>query len=98
MSFPIIGITCCFDADSGRLWLHKNYADAVVDAGGVPIILPALISGEMIYKILDICLSLKIKKPVKHMQNAPKYYPTHTITIASDSLLNKILKCKKSDC
>ncbi|MCL0071908.1 gamma-glutamyl-gamma-aminobutyrate hydrolase family protein, partial [Peptococcaceae bacterium] len=66
MSFPIIGITCCFDADSGRLWLHKNYADAVVDAGGVPIILPALISGEMIYKILDICLSLKIKKPVKH--------------------------------
>ena len=60
MSFPIIGITCCFDADSGHLWLHRNYVEAVIDAGGVPIILPVLISGEMVYKILDICLSLKI--------------------------------------
>ena len=96
MSFPIIGITCCFDTDSGRLWLHRNYVEAVIDAGGVPIILPVLISGEMVYKILDICLSLKIKKTVKHMQNAPRYYPTHAITIASNSLLNKILKCKKA--
>jgi len=29
------------------------------------------------------------------MQKVPRYHPTHTIYIAADSLLNKILKCKK---
>ncbi len=40
---PLIGITCDYDsADPGRFWLREDYAAAVLDAGGMPVLLAPL--------------------------------------------------------
>jgi len=40
---PLIGITCDYDpADSPRFWLKEQYAAAVLDAGGTPVLLAPL--------------------------------------------------------
>lgn len=40
---PLIGITCDYDsADPGKFWLREEYAAAVLDAGGMPVLLAPL--------------------------------------------------------
>ncbi len=39
---PLIGITCSGDGKSGGLSLNTRYAESVVEAGGLPLIIPAL--------------------------------------------------------
>jgi putative glutamine amidotransferase len=40
---PLIGITCDYDpADPSKFWLREEYAAAVLDAGGVPVLLAPL--------------------------------------------------------
>jgi putative glutamine amidotransferase len=40
---PLIGITCDYDsADPGKFWLREEYAAAVHDAGGMPVLLAPL--------------------------------------------------------
>ena len=161
MALPIIGITCCFDEDNGRVWLSRHYLEAVVAAGGVPLILPIVAPLVVIDQLLTVCSGLllpgggdidpllfgqqpqpasgeicprcdrfeleitrqaleikmpilgicrgaqvlnvaaggticqdityKIKEPLKHSQQAPRYHPTHNINIVADSLLAQIL-------
>ncbi|MBM7855360.1 putative glutamine amidotransferase [Desulfohalotomaculum tongense] len=161
MSLPVIGITCCFDEDTGRVWLSKYYIEAVAAAGGVPLILPVLAPNYHVRRMLALCQGLllpgggdidpllfgeepqpgsgeicprcdhfeleiaqkaleegmpilgicrgaqvlnvaaggtvcqditsEIKKPLKHSQQAPRWYPTHTVTVTAGSLLEKIL-------
>ena len=40
---PLIGITCDYDsADPGKFWLREEYAAAVLEAGGMPVLLAPL--------------------------------------------------------
>jgi putative glutamine amidotransferase len=40
---PLIGITCDYDpADPGKFWLREQYGVAVLDAGGMPVLLAPL--------------------------------------------------------
>lgn len=56
---PIIGIECSTEPDpsnlrtKGTLSLNWNYADAVADAGGVPILIPPQADPAEIVRILD---------------------------------------------
>lgn len=51
---PLIGITCSVEADGRRFFINKQYAAAVAEAGGAPLLLPALAGMEAVYiKVLD---------------------------------------------
>lgn len=52
---PVIGITPAFETISSRLFLRSNYLEAVVRAGGLPVILP-LTSAEADVEELVILL------------------------------------------
>ena len=40
MSRPIIGVTCDYDIDKQTSQLHRGYYDAIVEAGGLPVLIP----------------------------------------------------------
>lgn len=42
---PLIGITCSYDQKEGRFFLPEAYTQAVIKAGGVPVIMPG--AGEI---------------------------------------------------
>ncbi|WP_066638298.1 gamma-glutamyl-gamma-aminobutyrate hydrolase family protein [Desulfolucanica intricata] len=155
---PVIGITCAEDEVQGRAFLARPYYEAVVEAGGVPLLIPAVREVEEVLRVLDglifsgggdvdplffgeeplpesgeispdrdlvelklakkamsmgipilgICrgaqvlniaaggtiyqdISLGYKTPLKHSQQAPRWYPTHTINIDEESILAKLL-------
>ena len=51
--YPIIGISCGFNPD-GDYFLRRQYCDAVARAGGVPVILPPVLSEvEVAENVLD---------------------------------------------
>lgn len=161
MILPIIGVTCCFDNNQGRLWLSENYINAVLNAGGIPVILPVLAPGYQITPMLDMCNGLLlpgggdidpllfgeeplpangeicpqrdsfeieitkqalakgvpilgicrgaqvlnvaaggtvcqdikgiIANPLKHSQEAPRWYPTHTVVPVAGTLFESIV-------
>ncbi|SFJ06972.1 gamma-glutamyl-gamma-aminobutyrate hydrolase family protein [Thermoflavimicrobium dichotomicum] len=157
---PLIGITLSFDQES-RFCLSRYYTDAVIKAGGVPILIPHLLESRQLEKVMHqvdglilsgggdmdpsffgeephvglgeidpdrdqselelVRLSLALKKPllaicrgcqvlnvalggdlyqdlhsqkellIKHQQEAPRSYPTHSIQVDEKSLLARIL-------
>lgn len=163
---PLIGISCSYDLAEGRYFMPEAYVDAVIESGGIPLILPGAGSiksvtpyiravkglvlagggdidpkyfneephpnlGEvtpdrdrfeiMLVKtalnrnipILGICRGIQIlnvacggtliqhipaevKKPVKHFQTAPRWYPTHRVLIDKSSQLGQILKARSA--
>jgi putative glutamine amidotransferase len=54
---PLIGISA--DADAERFWLRRTYIEAVIQAGGVPVILPcrAELAGAFVQRCDGILLS-----------------------------------------
>lgn len=54
---PIIAITPTFDKDTNKYALNKDYANAVTQTGGIPII-PAFYDENLIPDILDFCNGL----------------------------------------
>ena len=40
MKRPIIGIVPLYDDEKESLWMLPGYMDGIVDAGGIPIMLP----------------------------------------------------------
>jgi putative glutamine amidotransferase len=56
---PLIGLTCRWDAEKHRHYLESEYSEAIVAAGGVPVLIP-LISGvaaELTARLDGIVLS-----------------------------------------
>ncbi len=162
---PIIGITCGHEwEDTERYYVNAAYIRNIVNAGGVPILIPymeaekleiilntidgllvpggvdidaqlfnqephpksglidplwdqldlTMIRGSLGRKlpILAICRGCQIlnvacggtliqdvasyvKQPVKHEQQAPKWYATHRINLTKDSLLAEIFLAKQ---
>ncbi|MEW6697020.1 MAG: gamma-glutamyl-gamma-aminobutyrate hydrolase family protein [Bacillota bacterium] len=154
---PVIGITSSYDRESGRIFLSRYYIQAVEAAGGLPLVLPCILSDSRVDKILasidglllsggvdvdpllfgeepqramgDICpqrdtfelaltrralavdmpilaicrglqvlniaaggnilqdIGLAMKDSLKHDQQAPRWYGTHTINILPDTKL-----------
>ena len=37
---PIIGISPSYDIENKRIFLNKQYIDAVIESGGIPFVLP----------------------------------------------------------
>lgn len=49
---PVIGITSSYDRESGRIFLSRYYIQAVEAAGGLPLVLPCILSDSRVDKIL----------------------------------------------
>lgn len=50
---PVIGITGSYDRDSGRTFLSRYYIQAVEAAGGLPLVIPPILSEAHADKILS---------------------------------------------
>jgi len=95
---PLIGITCS-EGDS-RLFINRQYAAAVLEAGGLALAagLPTLgiCRGIQILNIAaggTVCqdISQVAGSPLKHSQQAPRWYPTHGLDLLPGSLLSVLL-------
>ncbi|SHK22542.1 putative glutamine amidotransferase [Anaerobranca californiensis DSM 14826] len=49
---PVIGITAIFDYNLNRNWLGDDYITAVVEGGGIPVIIPSNIKVENIPQLI----------------------------------------------
>ncbi|MTI80293.1 MAG: gamma-glutamyl-gamma-aminobutyrate hydrolase family protein [Firmicutes bacterium] len=166
MSSPIIGITSIYDEQKNRIWHTGYYFEAVLAAGGVPIMLPVLAEEKHVSQMLSLCQGLllpgggdmdpllfgeephpgngeicpqcdrfemaitqealerdvpilgicrgvqtlnvaaggtvcqdileEINSPLKHSQEAPKWYPTHNITTMPGTRIEKIIGSGKT--
>lgn len=164
MKYPVIGITAAFDYEKDQLYLREGYYDAIVQSGGIPLIIPPIgdmgkaeklllmVDGLMLtggpdidakyfnennmpctqdispirdqieiylaqkallkdMPILAICRGVQVlnvaaggniyqdiyaQNPGKiifqHSQKAPRWYPTHEVTINLNSKLFEIFK------
>lgn len=54
MKKPIIAVTALFDDKKESIWMLPAYLDAVVEAGGIPVILPLIDNKEDIKKLVSI--------------------------------------------
>lgn len=52
---PIIGVCPLWDAGKNSYWMLPGYMDGILDAGGVPIILPLTEDAERIRRAAEIC-------------------------------------------
>ncbi|HHX94923.1 MAG TPA: gamma-glutamyl-gamma-aminobutyrate hydrolase family protein [Clostridia bacterium] len=157
---PVIGITCHHDYSSNKLTVSKGYIHAVERCGGLPLLLPDVVSTDNVLghcavidglvlaggvdvdpkffgeqptgtgeitperdsyeitlvrefltkdkpvlaicrglQVLNICaggdiyqdVNSQIERVIKHMQQAPKWYPTHNVSLKRGSKLQKIM-------
>jgi len=52
---PVIGITCDISGESGQLTLRRQYLDAVIQAGGIPVVLPPMQEIGLVSGCFSIC-------------------------------------------
>lgn len=49
---PVIAVTAKFD--NGHTFLHRDYSDSIILAGGIPIVIPYIASVEMLENICEL--------------------------------------------
>lgn len=52
---PVIGLTPLYDTERERLWMRPNYLRAVVQTGGLPLILPLTGDDEDVAALAGLC-------------------------------------------
>ena len=50
---PLIGITASHSAENSQIYLRENYPQAVLSAGGLPVILPETADRQILSDYLD---------------------------------------------
>lgn len=50
---PIIGISPSYDIENKRIFLNKQYIDAVIESGGIPFVLPLTNDPEIVLKTIE---------------------------------------------
>ncbi len=53
MKKPIIAVTALFDDEKKNIWMLSEYLNAIIDAGGIPIILPLIDNREDIQELAN---------------------------------------------
>ncbi len=54
MKKPIIAVTALFDDKKNSIWMLPEYLDALIKAGGIPVILPLIDSKEDIKELVNL--------------------------------------------
>ncbi|MDR6550077.1 gamma-glutamyl-gamma-aminobutyrate hydrolase family protein [Paenibacillus qinlingensis] len=55
---PIIVVTSTFD--NGHTFLHKDYSNAIIEAGGIPFVMPYMASQDMLDQICEMADGLML--------------------------------------
>lgn len=55
MAKPIIGLTPLYDYEKEKIWMRPNYLNAIVAAGGVPLVLPLIDDETDISALARLC-------------------------------------------
>ncbi len=55
MNKPLIGLTPLFDLEQQRLWMRPNYMQMILEAGGIPVVLPLTENPEDIKQLAQTC-------------------------------------------
>lgn len=55
MKKPIIGVTPLYDDEKDSLWMLPGYMDAIIHAGGIPIMLPLSCEKSTLNPVLKLC-------------------------------------------
>ena len=55
MAKPVIGLTPLYDIEQDRLWMRPNYLRAVIESGGVPLVLPLIDDQADIGALAALC-------------------------------------------
>ena len=50
---PIIGISPSYDIENKRIFLNKQYIDAVIESGGIPFVLPLTNDPKIVLKTIE---------------------------------------------
>jgi putative glutamine amidotransferase len=54
MKKPIIGVAPIWDADKDSIWMLPEYMEGVIEAGGIPLILPLSDDAEILESTLQL--------------------------------------------
>ncbi|MCF0149647.1 MAG: gamma-glutamyl-gamma-aminobutyrate hydrolase family protein [Clostridium sp.] len=54
MKKPIIAVTALFDDKKESIWMLQEYLDSIIEAGGIPVILPLIDNREDIRSLVSI--------------------------------------------
>ena len=52
---PIIGITPLLDDNTQDTWMHRGYMDCILEAGGIPVILPLCDDEDIARRLVSEC-------------------------------------------
>jgi putative glutamine amidotransferase len=55
MRKPIIGVTPLWDSKKASIWMLPGYIDSIIDAGGIPVILPFSARESVLKTACEIC-------------------------------------------
>ena len=80
MRKPLIGVTPLYDYNYNSWWIIPGYLDAVIAAGGAPVMLPftdnefRTIVSPMIMYVITERLSCHLEKERNHSLKTRRYY------------------------
>lgn len=52
---PVIGVTPLFDEERNSIWMLPGYMEGIRVAGGIPIILPLVVTDEEFNQVYELC-------------------------------------------